>query len=60
MGEKAFKVRWERLLLLWAVREAEVGGEEQAAGEESREGGEPGGCIKMPSNSLESQEGWVS
>lgn len=47
-------------VLLWEVREAEVGGEEQAAGEKSREGGEPGGCTKIPLNSLESQEGWVS
>lgn len=35
-------------VLLWEVREAEVGGEEQAAGEKSREGGDPGGCIKIP------------
>lgn len=50
---KALKATWER----WEGREAEAGGEEQAAGETSREGG---GCIKIPINSLGSQEGWVS
>lgn len=45
VGEKALKVKWGKLLL-WEMREAEVGGEEQAAGDKSRESDEPGSCIK--------------